>query len=80
MSTIKILNREDHRTGKMLGDAEVYVDDHLCGTITSVTIGGKWYTVQCDVDGEGVKGSFVKVVARQGASELHICGIQVFGY
>ena len=64
----------------MLGDAKVYVDDQLCGTIASVTVGGKWYTVQCKIGSEGVKGSFVKVVAREEASQLHICGIQVFGY
>jgi hypothetical protein len=44
------MNREETIPGQgnRLANAKIYVDDSLCGSLPSTTVGSKLYTVRCN--------------------------------
>jgi hypothetical protein len=62
VTEVKILNRKDC-CGDRLASSRIEVDGKLCGTLPSKTENGKWYSVQCNIEGREIKVSNVKSAA-----------------
>jgi hypothetical protein len=68
------MNRPDG-WGDRLGDAEITVDDKVCGAVQSETKQGVWYTVTCEYP---IIGKSIKVTSKAD-TPLHFAEFRAFG-
>ena len=64
----------------MLANAEIWIDEQKCGTLTAVTNeAGKWYEITCP--GTGLIGETIEVQGQSVTNNcLHFAQIEAYGY